>query len=65
MFAENTHFGAIINLLTLELVMCAEPLVFMVDSTNMYGGIFYNMYLLPQLAIPYFLKYKICAVEFK
>ena len=61
MFAENTHFGAIINLLTLELVMCAEPLVFMVDSTDIYGGIFHQMYLLPQIPI-HFLN--IGAVEF-
>ena len=32
--------------------MYAKYLEFMVGSTNMYGGVFFQMYLLPQLNIP-------------
>ena len=31
--------------------MHAEPISFMVGTTNIYGGIFYQMYLLPHLTI--------------
>ena len=47
-------FDAIVNVLPLGLLIYAEPLVFLVGGTNMYGGIVYNIYLLPQLTIPYF-----------
>ena len=46
-------FGAIVNLLPIELLIYAEPLEFLVGIINIYGGIFYQMYLLPQLTIPY------------
>ena len=46
MVEENTIvdwrelFGAIINLLSFELLIYAKPLLFMVGSTNIYEGIF-------------------------
>ena len=49
-------FGAIVNLLTHELLMYAKPIALMVGSTNINGGIFYQMYLLPWLTISCFLK---------
>ena len=36
-------FGAIVNLLSLELLMYAELLKFTIGSNNMYEGIFYQM----------------------
>ena len=46
-------FGVILNLLThLELLMYAKPISFMVGSTNVYGIIFYQVYLLPWITIP-------------
>ena len=42
--------------------MYDEPIAFMVGSTNMYGGIFYQMYILLQLTIPSF--FKLGAMEF-
>ena len=47
-------FGDIVNLfLHLELLMYSKTLEFLVDSTNMYGGIFYQIYILPWLTIPF------------
>ena len=52
-----------VKLLPLKLLIYAEPLAFMVGITNMHGGIFHQIYLLPQLTIT-FLIYKIGAVKF-
>ena len=55
-------FGDIVNLLQIiDLLMHDRPLVFLVFSYNIYGGIFYQMYLLSQLTI---LFSKLGAVEF-
>ena len=42
--------------------MYAKTLIFLVGSTNIYGGVFYQVYLLPQLIIPSF--FLLSAVEF-
>ena len=46
-------FGIIVNLLPhLELLMYAKPISFLVGSNNVYGIIFYQVYLLPWITIP-------------
>ena len=48
-------FSGILNLLqNLELLIYSEPLLFMVGGYNIYGGVFYQIYLLPHLTINYF-----------
>ena len=47
-------FDAIVNLLPhLELLMYSKPIPFLVGSTNVYGIIFYRVYLLPWITIPF------------
>ena len=46
-------FEVIVNLfMHLELLMYAKSISFLAGSTNVYGIIFYQMYLLPWLTIP-------------
>ena len=54
LFSERDLFGAIVNLLPHELLMYYEPLAYLVFITNIYWGIFYQIYLLPQLTIFFF-----------
>ena len=49
-------FGDVLNLLRhIELLIYAKPVSFLVGSTNVYGVIFYQVYLLSWLTIPFFL----------
>ena len=51
-------FGVIVNLLPcLELLICAKPISFLIGSTNVYGIVFYQVYLLLQITnLPPFLN---------
>ena len=49
-------FSDVVHLLSHELLIYAKSLAFMVGNTNIYGGVFYQMYLLPCINIPYFFK---------
>ena len=40
--------------LCLELLLYAKPISLMVVINNIYGGIFYQMYFLPQLTVTFF-----------
>ena len=53
------QFGAIVNLLSHNefLFMYAKLIPFLVGSTNVYGILFYQVYLLPQITIPFFTWY--------
>ena len=44
-------FGVILNLLTHEFWMYDQSLLFLFGSTNIYRGVFYQIYLLPCLTI--------------
>ena len=45
-------FGDILNLLNnIDLLLYAEPLTFLVISINIYGSIFYQVYLIPWITI--------------
>ena len=48
-------FGAIVNLLLhLQLLMYDKTILFLIGSTNVYGIIFYQVYLPQWLNIPFF-----------
>ena len=49
------HFDEITVAWSLVILKYVEPLAIMVGITNMYGGIFYKVYLLPYVNIPFFI----------